>query len=272
MNNKYLFILCPPASGSTILWNLIKTSPNVSYFKTEGKSVLGVKDILGTKERWNPELFINWNIVKNEWHKEWNLSKKILLEKSPPNLIRAFDVQSNFDKSYFIVMIRNPYAYCEGAKRRRNRSVPFQVIVRRWVYFAKFQIKNIEYLNSNKIFFKYEDLTGNIDAIKEKILHFLPDLKTLNFNNEFRVFDRKLRITNLNERQISRLSKMDIAEINGVLRKYPDVMEYFGYTYIHVRDKLLYRIKSKYFNNKYVNAHYYKKDDRHLDKILFRYI
>jgi len=81
MHNKHLFILSPPASGSTLLWRIIQTSPKVSAFPREGKGL--VKHILAGKDRWDPLKQIPWERVKRVWYEEWDLKKPILLEKSP---------------------------------------------------------------------------------------------------------------------------------------------------------------------------------------------
>ena len=126
MKNKYLFILCPPYSGSTLLNELISTSNNVSSNNNqgtrEGQKLPSVKKIMfDHDDRWNIGLKYDWEFIKKEWLKHWDISKPILLEKSPPNLIRAFDIQSCFQPCYFICMIRNPYAFCEGFIRYENQ-------------------------------------------------------------------------------------------------------------------------------------------------------
>jgi hypothetical protein len=44
--NKYLFVLSPPYSGSTVLWGLLATSPETSTHPSEGQMLDGVKHII----------------------------------------------------------------------------------------------------------------------------------------------------------------------------------------------------------------------------------
>ena len=44
----------------------------------------------------------------------------MLLEKSPPNIIRTADIVNHFDPVKFVIMVRNPYAHAEGLMRRNN--------------------------------------------------------------------------------------------------------------------------------------------------------
>ena len=43
---KFLFVLCPPYSGSTVLWRILGTSPQVSMLPKEGQFVDEVREIM----------------------------------------------------------------------------------------------------------------------------------------------------------------------------------------------------------------------------------
>jgi len=236
MENKHLFILSPPASGSTLLWRIVQTSPEVAAFSREGKGL--VKHILAGKDRWNPSKIIPWEKVKQVWYEAWDLKKTILLEKSPPHLVRASQLEQNFPESYFIVSVRNPYAFCEGVSRRhsKNRGSFFN-IAKFWIMCCRYQIRNIEELRNN-IFFSYEDLTNNPSYTSEKIIKFLPELSGMGLEQHFTVFEKSMKIVNLNKKQISRLSDGDIYEINQVLKDYPDIMSFFNYRYLEPSKKI----------------------------------
>src|SRR5204863_5837347 len=44
------------------------------------------------------------------WKKFWDLGQPVLLEKSPPNLLRTRFLQALFPESSFVVLIRDPVA------------------------------------------------------------------------------------------------------------------------------------------------------------------
>jgi hypothetical protein len=48
--------------------------------------------------------------VRKAWSPYWNLDRPVLLEKSPPNLIRSRYLQALFPNSWFIFIIRHPVA------------------------------------------------------------------------------------------------------------------------------------------------------------------
>jgi len=116
VDNKFLFILSPPYCGSTLLHQIISTSPNVSiyskYGTREGQQLPIVKDIMVRETRWEIDVTYDWLAVKKEWMKYWDVTLPVLLEKSPPSIIRAKSLESFFSPSYFIILYRNPYAHC----------------------------------------------------------------------------------------------------------------------------------------------------------------
>lgn len=228
----YLFILSLPYCGSTVLWRLLTTSPHVSALPVEGQYLESVRSIMRAKP-WDPEQKIPWDTVKSKWEAEWDLSKPILLEKSPPNLIRANEIQKAFSPSYFMITIRNPYAFCHGYVRRKKTN--FEDPARKWVSWAEYQRKNIEGLDRS-LFFTYEDFTDYPIDTSNRMVQFLPQLEYLKPDNDFlansTVGYETHKITNLNEIKIRQLSVRDIVKINSVLERHLDLLHFFGYQMI----------------------------------------
>lgn len=240
MEKKYIFILCPPASGSTLLHKILQTSPNTSGFDVEGQAL--VKSILFSKDRWNPKKNIPWDIVKEKWSEKWDLNKPILLEKSPPHLVRAKQLETQFPGSSFIIMMRNPYAFCEGVKRRWGKTFTYRNIAKFWAICAAYQIGNIKNLK-HALWFTYEDLTTDPRKVCKQIIDFMPQLGELVPEKKFDVFEKSMNITNLNQQQISHLSNDDIYEINRVLKRYPGFFAFFNYQYIDApEEKIKFKI------------------------------
>ena len=62
-----------------------------------------------------------------EWGRHWDLSKSVLLEKSPPNLVRTRFLQKLFPSSYFVALLRHPVAVALATqqwRKRRKWSIP----------------------------------------------------------------------------------------------------------------------------------------------------
>jgi hypothetical protein len=120
---KYLLILSPPYCGSTLLNEIVSSASYVSANNTfgtrEGQKLPTVRSIMFDHDRrWDHSLDFDWEFIKKEWRKYWNLNSLILLEKSPPNIIRAKSIEKIFKPAYFILLHRNPYAQCESLIRR----------------------------------------------------------------------------------------------------------------------------------------------------------
>ena len=109
--NKYLFILSAPLCGSTLLNEILSTSSNVStnnnWGTREGHKLPTTRQMMFDHDnRWNTDVDFDWQFINAEWRKYWDVSNPVLVEKSPPNIIRAKSIESAFIPSYFIILIR----------------------------------------------------------------------------------------------------------------------------------------------------------------------
>ena len=178
----YLFILSPPFQGSTIIYRILSSSPNISTlinnknWAGEGQWLLesnGYKNYI--YNRWNEEFKINLDKIKKCYDKFWDYNKLILCDKSPSFLIRANEIEkyfSKFGKVYFIISMRNPYS-CDFEKHSMS--------TKNWIKYAQYQKKNIETLQ-NKLYIPYEEFILNKKNTRNKILNFIPQLKELNMD------------------------------------------------------------------------------------------
>lgn len=229
----FLFVLCPPYSGSTVLWKILGTSPQVSMLPKEGQFLDEVTEVM-RDEPYNIDKKMPWKKIRAAWELHWDPIKPIFLEKSPPNLVRAFEIEREFAPCYFISMIRNPYASCEGIYRRGHKTL--EETAKFWVSCAMHQKTNIEGLK-NITHFTYEELVEDTSLIRNNTLKFLPELKSLDINitpKIHSVFGREHRkITNLNHHKINNLNDQELSIINNVLEQHSGIMDFFGYKYIH---------------------------------------
>ena len=235
--NHYLFILSPPFCGSTLLNELISNSKHISCNNNigtrEGQTLPEVRKILFDKERWKKEKNIPWNKIKTIWHKYWDLSKPILMDKSTPNIIRVADLKDTFKPASFIALVRNPYAQCEGIMRRNNQSAEFA---------AKFAIKCLKYQRKNienekdLLFITYEELCEKTPHIINKINEFLPYKTSIKIKEKYNAHnfksDKKMIISNLNQEKIKKLSEKQLEIINSYFKKERELLKYFNYSII----------------------------------------
>jgi len=240
----YLFVLCPPFSGSTILYKILNTSPNISTFlektvtvnlngkvstiyihKGEGQFLYELygdrnKQRLYSLNRHNPNYTIPIQDMDKIWKQHWNLEKPILCDKSPPFVHFAHQIESYYgsDNVKFIVMIRNPYA-C-----RLNKNIP------NWNVFAERQRENLNKLK-HTLLIKYEDLVTEPETIKSKILDFVPELKDIDIDvgeisglSMGKGSRNKEITTEFRDRIINKELKNEYLDKN--------LLEYFGYSFL----------------------------------------
>ncbi|GAB4377354.1 MAG: hypothetical protein Kow0075_05730 [Salibacteraceae bacterium] len=232
--NIHLFILAPPFSGSTLLAEVVATSPNVSlnneHDQKEGMLLPGGRALYGTfEQRWDPQYKYNWGKIYALWGRYWDFSKKILLEKSPPLIIRAEELQKRMRNPFFLILVRDPYAHIESLMRRRDwtaeKSAEYSMMC------LKYQLHNATTLQ-NKHVVRYEDMTTNPVDFAQGLIKFLPQLQALNTEKLFTAHNfknRKMKLVNLNEEKIDRINPSDLSKINQVLSKYHEELSFFGY-------------------------------------------
>jgi hypothetical protein len=233
----YLFVLCPPYSGSTLLWKLLATSNNVSSLPSEGQFLPELKNIMRDKP-WDPDHPLPWPKIKAVWESYWDQSKPILLEKSPPNIIRTADILENFHPAKFVIMVRNPYAHSEGLIRRNNwsikRAANFSIMCLRT------QLKNARELD-NSLVLTYESLVQDPAKASRELAAFMPDLQDINHAASFEVhsvdgtLDRP--ITDLNKKKIAAITPEALASLNEIFRDHRETIEAWGYRLINPEDK-----------------------------------
>lgn len=252
----FVFLLCPPHQGSTVLYKLLSTSPNIStlinskvgnnenpIWTGEGQALLRQElfngiiqvnmketDLDETGKKQNKrsisrldedpnDTIIDFDCMFSIYGKYWDLNKQILCEKSPSFIRYAKQYEkyySQFGETYFISMIRNPYAVSD-----------LHYHADEWVKNAQY-IKQFENELKNNLVIRYEDFTDKLEETSQKLIDFIPNLDTLNIDVtevEGIFEERSEKITNKNVFR-------NIAWKNIVLQNYTDLMDHFGYSYL----------------------------------------
>lgn len=188
---KFIFISGLHRSGTSLLYKILKEQDAISglsktnELEDEGQHVQTVYkpayefggvgkfgfDINARLDE-NSKLIneINRKKLFNEWSRFWDLEKNILLEKSPPNIIRTRFLQRMFPNSYFINITRHPIATSIASKKWSKTSL--DELISHW-------IKCHEIFNEDKkmirniINIKYEDLINNNEEILAQLSKFL---------------------------------------------------------------------------------------------------
>jgi len=185
----YLFIMCPPFSGSSATLSMIATSPRVATlcpFKTwqcEGTFELVKRKMIKGKERWAPGPGIyNWTEVLPVYEEAWqkDIQRKgpqafIRVDKSPPFIQQVDGLAAHFtgraSQVAFLFVTRSPCYWS-----RLNT-------VSKWDHYAQMLVHGLEVVQRSRfkhMVLQYEKLVTSPCAAAEDVLRWLPNLETLN--------------------------------------------------------------------------------------------
>lgn len=149
---RFVFICGLHRSGTSVLFQCLRDHPMISGFKNtnvpedEGQHLQTVFPRAmeyGGPGRFgfNPNSYLdedsplvseeNAKQIFAEWSGYWDLNKPVLLEKSPPNLVRTRFLQALFPNSFFIVLLRHPVAVAYATQKWAAREIEF--ILKHWV-------------------------------------------------------------------------------------------------------------------------------------------
>lgn len=177
MKHKYVFVCGLHRSGTSSLTKLIGSSSfEVSIHKNSGKPeneghhIQNVypngltyggpgnfamhnvyhfteNNALATQEN-------NEKIIK-QWEQFWDLTKPILVEKSPPNIIHTRYLQQMVDDSYFVCIMRHPYIVALATRKWNPQLVEEHIV--HWLRAHEILFNDLEQIKKYKIV-KYETL------------------------------------------------------------------------------------------------------------------
>lgn len=235
-SQRFLFVLCPPYAGSTLMHEILCSSRNVSatnvFGVREGHGLPEIRRLVGHEHDWDAGFDYPWPAIKAHWLQYWDTSKPVLMDKSPPNLLRAVALQQCFDPADFIVMTRDPYAHAE-AMMRRNRLDAAAA--------AAFSLRCLEHQRDNlerlerTCLVRYEDLIADGRAVAQRLSDFVPALGTLRVDGTFTAHNREgraLPLTDFNAPGIGRLTAPDLAHLTAAFGRSTTLLARFGYRLI----------------------------------------
>jgi hypothetical protein len=188
MNDKpHMFIAGLHKSGTSLLHDILRSHPAISGFSNTGvpedegqhlQSVFRPAKAFGGPGRFgfNPESYMdekhplatraNADRLRDEWGRHWDRSKDVLLEKSPPNLVRTRFLQSLFPASSFVVVLRHPIVIALATQKWSRTSIP-DLLEHSLTCFERFFD---DWPRLNRVFvLRYEDLVqdprGQIESL-----------------------------------------------------------------------------------------------------------
>ena len=248
----HLFGIAPNNSGSTFLKAALATCRATWNLQHEGQRMFGfagpsqyqkVPLIWSAEPDWlavltDPDAY-DWERNRRAWYFQAfarEPSASVFYTKQPPFLLYVGELARHFANPKFLFMVRNPYAVCEGICRNlrrsrvaRGRDLP-AAAARHVVNCLDYQRRNIETHAERGVFFTYEEMCDEPEAVEGKIRALVPELDDLRLRQRLVVKGRYHEmLTNMNERQIARLDAGEIEAFNRVFRPRRDLLDHFGY-------------------------------------------
>lgn len=238
--DKWVFLVGCYNSGTTLLNRILARHPDISSMPTEGQfytDQLLVPQNLGLARAWalQPELFrlterdrdgIDVPRLKRQWQRASKPAGcPVLMEKSPPNAARIRWLNANFNNSYFVAIVRNPYATVEGMFRRSELTLA--MAANQWERSNRIMLADLQQVPRG-LLITYEKLTEATSDVLDQICSFL-EIDMLDKSALDGVFDihgEKGEIRNLNHLSIGRLAEEDMRQITATTL---DIQTRLGY-------------------------------------------
>lgn len=192
-DRKFVFVLGPHRSGTTILWQTIALHPDVSRFKDSGapwdegehlqsvyrsaKYTGGVGKFAFYKSSYLDDqstLLSNESKTRllEEWGGYWDLDKKVLMEKSPGNTTKVLFLQKLFINAYFIAALRHPFAIAIATQRWVK--LPVDILVENALLCYEYLLNNKERI-TNLLPIYSEHFCSNPQQSVRETLEFLEE-------------------------------------------------------------------------------------------------
>lgn len=193
MSNKhrFCFITGLHRSGTSLLHDILRDNSACSGFRNTGvpedegqhlQDVVPAARAFGGpgKFGFNPDSYLDENspLCTEEsgtrlfscWSKHWDLSRTLLLEKSPPTLVRTRYFDKLFPNPYFVIIIRHPIAVAM-ATRKWSSTSPIELL-KHWIACHRKFEADRSHLKSYFIL-RYEDLVEKPKKTLAGVYEFL---------------------------------------------------------------------------------------------------
>jgi len=245
--HHFLFINGLHRSGTSILFKWIKAQKNISGFsdtgviEDEGQHLQNVYSAaynyggpgkFGFQKRSylteNSDLITDVNRSKlfEQWSEHWNLNQSILVEKSPPNLIRTRFLQAMYSNSSFLTITRHPIAVSFATQKWSHNSL--NKLIKHWLICHEAYRRDQEFLNS-KLLIKYEDFCAQPKSIIDQIAQLM--------DVEIIIPESVEKVKNMNEKYFKMWEDYQKGFFTRfiarrIIKKYESKLNDFGYSLI----------------------------------------
>lgn len=115
-----------------------------------------------------------------QWSRHWDLGRRVLTEKSPPNLIRMRFLQALFPQARFVIIVRHPTVITLATRklattfwmRRAHRRASLALAARHWFTAHRVMLEDLPHVQHAHLL-RWEDLRADPAASLADIADFL---------------------------------------------------------------------------------------------------
>ena len=189
--HRYLFIGGLHKSGTSVLFKILRDHPAISGFRETGvpedegqflQSVFlparayGGPGVFG----FHPEAHLteasplvtaeNRTRLFAEWSRYWDLRRPVLLEKSPPNLIRTRFLQAMVPDAFFIILVRHPIPVALATRRWSTATLP--ALIEHWLVCHETYAADRPHIR-RLLEIRYEEFIADPEALLAQVYAFI---------------------------------------------------------------------------------------------------
>lgn len=207
---RFVFIGGLHRSGTSLLHEILKAHPDVSGFSNTGvwedegqhlQSVYLPSSAHGTVGRFGFDdkahlteespLAVprSASLLWEQWSQYWDVSRPVLIEKSPPNLIRSRFLQALFPGAQFLMIMRHPVVTTLATQKWAKKQAPGSLL-RHWFVCHEFMRADVRQLRSVHFVF-YEALRSDPERVLAEVATFLDLSGTLDHSRVDVRYDQK---------------------------------------------------------------------------------
>ena len=161
-----------------------------------------------------------------QWAPYWDLDKRVLVEKSPPTLVRTRLLQALVPGAHFVLVVRHPVVVSLSTRKWR-RGVPFAALLEHWFAAHETLLADLPHLGSAHVV-KYEHLVRDPGAV------FAELASALGLAGEVPVDTVRADASDRYRRDWDRWSHTRVpwrrAEYRGLVDRFEERARAFGYT------------------------------------------
>lgn len=208
-DGQFLFIGGLHRSGTSIIHRLLREHPEVSGFSDTGvpedegqhlQTVFAPAYTFGDPGvfAFNPRSHLseasplntqdNRDKLLREWGAYYDLDKRVLAEKSPPNLVRSRFFQAMFPRAAFLFVVRHPVV-AALATSKWNTALLTELLLH-WHVAHAVMLADCEHLRRYKVI-RYEDLIASPQARLDEVCdlmgirRFVPQERVVDHNRAY---------------------------------------------------------------------------------------